>query len=218
MKDLEKEIKKIVLIYYRKSLSEIDESFIGLEDLGKGIYFVHFIPKDQYRGMKGGVVNFLIDTKDWSYYAIGSCYGSYDDEMLEKFAHGMRTGKMESRREIIEKMGRLEPSNIREIDEYRQAESVLNGLSLIDDVFNGNSMLVVQDEGEGYELSERQEATRKNVRLRLREKNFLDAYFELVDYFDNYGDDNEGVFYVGEIAAIYKEYLELKVLLGRYSF
>lgn len=217
MKDLEKEVRKVALIYYRRSMPEIDESFIGLEDLGKGIYYVYFILKGQYIGMKGGVGNLLIDTKDWSYYIIASCYGTYNDEILDEFAHGMRIGKLGNRREIIEKMSHLEPNNIREIDKHKQAEGVSCGLRCIDEVFNGNSMLVVQDEGEGYVLSDRQEATRNNVRIRLDEDNFLDAYFELVDYFENYNDDNGGVFYVGEIAAIYREYLELKTLLNKYA-
>ncbi len=43
-----------------------------------------------------------------------------------------------------------------------------------------------------YMLSKRQEATQKNVLNRINEKNYIEAFFELADFVDDYGNRHEG--------------------------
>lgn len=79
------------------------------------------------------------------------------------------------------------PSNIRKLSQEEQNEIIRKT------IMNVNEMLKnIYCDSFDYELSRRQKITRDNAIKNINQKEFLEAYYEIIDFADDYGDKHNG--------------------------
>ncbi len=79
------------------------------------------------------------------------------------------------------------PNDIRKASKEEQIKMLCNAIAGI-----SNELKNVKTDSASYELSFRQNTTRNNVLNEIRNARFLDAYYEIIDFLDDYGDGHKG--------------------------
>ena len=81
------------------------------------------------------------------------------------------------------------PSNIRSLSKEEQNEVIIKTIIKINEILKN-----IQCDNSEYELSNRQKATKNNTLNNIKAGEFLEAYYEITDFADNYGNNNGKVF------------------------
>lgn len=79
------------------------------------------------------------------------------------------------------------PSNIRELSEKEKNEIICETIIKLSKVLKK-----IQCDSSEYQLSQRQQKTKSNAINNIKSKDFLGAYYEIVDFVDDYGDRHNG--------------------------
>ncbi len=99
--------------------------------------------------------------------------------------------------------------NLRKKDKMEQNQIVYKTVSNIINYINENEILK-KFEDIDYENSSRQEAVKKNAMLEIEKNNYVNAYYEIWDYIEDYGDVHQGKIYKAEAKTIKELYMILK--------
>ena len=94
----------------------------------------------------------------------------------------------ESNEEILTDRGKLIstmelPNNIRRVSEKERNEVICENIIKVSKVLKK-----IKCDSSEYKLSQRQQATKNNAINKIKAKDFLEAYYEIVDFVDDYGD------------------------------
>ena len=79
------------------------------------------------------------------------------------------------------------PSNIRELSEEEKNEIIYETIIKLSKVLKK-----IQCDSSEYQLSQRQQKTKSNAINNIKSKDFLEAYYEIADFVDDYGDRHNG--------------------------
>lgn len=90
------------------------------------------------------------------------------------------------------------PSNIRSLSKEEQNEVIIKTIIKANGVLKN-----IQCDNSEYELSNRQKATKNNTLNNIKVGEFLEAYYEITDFVDNYGDNHNGKVFETEKQEIY---------------
>ena len=90
------------------------------------------------------------------------------------------------------------PSNIRSLSKEEQNEVIIKTIIKINEILKN-----IQCDNSEYELSNRQKATKNNTLNNIKAGEFLEAYYEITDLVDNYGDNHNGKVFETEKQEIY---------------
>ena len=90
------------------------------------------------------------------------------------------------------------PGNIRSLPKEEQNEVILKTIIKTNEILKN-----IQCDNSEYELSSRQKATKNNTLNNIKAGEFLEAYYEITDFIDNYGDNHNGKVFETEKQEIY---------------
>ena len=173
-------IKKIKLPAFRNENKEINilsNIFTKLNDLFK-IYYILDLGNDLYTKHMDNTANNVSTIKTNKNVSI-------QPEIPE------RKEELSDREKLLKTMQL--PNNIRQLsqDDINKAlkKTIINVNNIIKNIKINQS---------SYNLSNRQIVTKNNAINNIKSKQFLDAYFEIVDFVDDYGDKHEGIVYEKE--------------------
>ena len=79
------------------------------------------------------------------------------------------------------------PNNIREL-----SEKEINEIICVTIIKVSRLLKTIKSDNSEYQLSRRQQATKSNAINNIKSKDFLGAYYEIVDFVDDYGDRHNG--------------------------
>jgi len=79
------------------------------------------------------------------------------------------------------------PNNIRKLSEKERNEIICENIIKVSKVLKK-----IKCDSSEYKLSQRQQATKNNAVNKIRAKYFLEAYYEIADFVDDYGDRHNG--------------------------
>ena len=79
------------------------------------------------------------------------------------------------------------PNNIRTLSEKERNERICENIIKVSKVFKK-----IKCDSSEYKLSQRQQATKNNAINKIKAKDFLEAYYEIADFVDDYGDRHNG--------------------------
>ncbi len=85
------------------------------------------------------------------------------------------------------------PSDIRKLSEEERNKIISETIIKVSKVLKE-----IQCDDTEYELSKRQQATKNNAINNIKSKKFLEAYFEITDFVDDYGDRHNGKIFATE--------------------
>lgn len=90
------------------------------------------------------------------------------------------------------------PGNIRSLPKEEQNEVILKTIIKTNEILKN-----IQCDNSEYELSSRQKATKNNTLNNIKAGEFLEAYYEITDFINNYGDNHNGKVFETEKQEIY---------------
>lgn len=90
------------------------------------------------------------------------------------------------------------PNNIRSLSEEEQNKIIIKTIININEILKN-----IQCHNSEYELSKRQQATKNNTLNHIKVGEFLEAYYEITDFVDNYGNNHNGKVFETEKQEIY---------------
>lgn len=90
------------------------------------------------------------------------------------------------------------PGNIRSLPKKEQNEIILKTIIKTNEVLKN-----IQCDNSEYELSSRQKVTKNNTLNNIKTGEFLEAYYEITDFINNYGDNHNGKVFKTEKQEIY---------------
>lgn len=90
------------------------------------------------------------------------------------------------------------PSNIRSLSKEEQNEEILKNITKVNEILKN-----IQCDNSKYELSKRQKATKNNTLNNIKVGEFLEAYYEIIDFVDSYGNNHNGKVFETEKQEIY---------------
>ena len=90
------------------------------------------------------------------------------------------------------------PNNIRTLQENEKIEILKNSIIKSKEILKN-----IKCDNSEYELSKRQQITKNNAMNNMKTKDYLQAYYEIVDFIENYGDNHNGKVYLTEKQEIY---------------
>lgn len=79
------------------------------------------------------------------------------------------------------------PKNIRSLSEEERNEIICETIIKV-----SRLLKAIKCDSSEYKLSQRQQATKNNAINKIKAKDFLEAYYEIVDFVDDYGDRHNG--------------------------
>ncbi len=79
------------------------------------------------------------------------------------------------------------PNNIRKLSEKERNEIICENIIKVSKVLKE-----IKCDSSEYKLSQRQQATKNNAINKIKAKDFLEAYYEIADFVDDYGDKHNG--------------------------
>lgn len=95
-------------------------------------------------------------------------------------------------RDILIKSMQL-PNNIRSLSEEERNKIISETIIKVSKILKE-----IQCDSSEYKLSERQQRTKNNAINNIKSKEFLEAYYEITDFVDDYGDRHNGKIFVAE--------------------
>ena len=90
------------------------------------------------------------------------------------------------------------PNNIRLLSKEEQNEVIIKTI-----IKANGALKNIQCDNSEYELSNRQKATKNNTLNNIKVGEFLEAYYEITDFVDNYGDNHNGKVFETEKQEIF---------------
>lgn len=96
-----------------------------------------------------------------------------------------RKTSKENRDQLLETMQL--PDYIRHVSEEERKEIIKKKIMQIKEILE--NMKCKNDE---YELSKRQQRTKELAIYNIKQKDYLEAYFEMIDFIEDYGDKHDG--------------------------
>lgn len=84
-------------------------------------------------------------------------------------------------------------ANIRQLSHEEVRQVITEALKKLNTVLNN-----IETDKSNYMISSRQEITKNNAISKLQQGDFLNSYYEIMDFVDNYGDSHNGIVYETE--------------------
>ena len=85
------------------------------------------------------------------------------------------------------------PNNIRSLSEEERNKIISETIIKVSKILKE-----IQCDSSEYKLSKRQQRTKDNAINNIKSKEFLEAYYEITDFVDDYGDRHNGKIFVTE--------------------